>query len=125
MLMLTGCRLSEVQEFRREHVDLAAGELLLPDPKTDVRMVHLCDLVFVLLSRINRNEGNTWIIPGRNLESLLADLQYPWRSIRVRFGLDDVCSHDLRRVQGSCPCKSWRWCLLTIAISSTVRPYNS
>ena len=34
LLMLTGCRLSEVQKLRWEHVDLEAGELRLPDSKT-------------------------------------------------------------------------------------------
>ena len=34
LLMLTGCRLSEIQKLRWEHVDLQAGELNLPDTKT-------------------------------------------------------------------------------------------
>ena len=37
LLMLTGCRLSEVQKLRWEHVDLDAGELRLPDTKTSGR----------------------------------------------------------------------------------------
>ncbi len=34
LLMLTGCRLSEIQKLRWEHVDLETGELRLPDTKT-------------------------------------------------------------------------------------------
>ena len=34
LLMLTGCRLSEIQKLRWEHVDLETGELRLPDSKT-------------------------------------------------------------------------------------------
>ena len=37
LLMLTGCRLWEIQKLRWEHVDLEAGELLLPDSKTGGR----------------------------------------------------------------------------------------
>ncbi len=37
LLMLTGCRLSEIQKLRWEHVDLDAGELRLPDSKTGGR----------------------------------------------------------------------------------------
>ena len=36
LLMLTGCRLSEIQKLGWEHVDLDAGELRLPDTKTGV-----------------------------------------------------------------------------------------
>ena len=41
LLMLTGCRLSEIQKLRWEHVDLEAGELRLPDTKTGAKVVHL------------------------------------------------------------------------------------
>ncbi len=37
LLMLTVCRLSEVQNLRWEYVDLDAGELRLPDTKTGAR----------------------------------------------------------------------------------------
>ena len=36
LLMLTGCRLSEIQKLRWEHVDLEAGELKLRDRKTGI-----------------------------------------------------------------------------------------
>ena len=39
LLMLTGCRLSEIQKLRWEHVDLEAGELRLPDTKTGVNFL--------------------------------------------------------------------------------------
>ena len=39
LLMLTGCRLSEIQKLRWEHVDLNAGELRLPDTKTGVNFL--------------------------------------------------------------------------------------
>ena len=39
LLMLTGCRLSEIQKLRWEHVDLDAGELRLPDTKTGVNFL--------------------------------------------------------------------------------------
>ena len=34
LLMLTSCRLSEIQKLRWDHVDLDADEPLLPDTKT-------------------------------------------------------------------------------------------
>ena len=43
LLMLTGCRLSEIQKLRWQHVDLGAGELRLPDTKTGAKVVYLGD----------------------------------------------------------------------------------
>ena len=39
LLMLTGCRLNEIQTLRWEDVDLDAGELRLPDSKTGVNFL--------------------------------------------------------------------------------------
>ena len=96
LLMLTGCRLSEIQKLRWEHVDLGASELRLPDTKTGAKVVYLGDPAIAVLERIDRRDGNPWVIAGRKPESHLTDLQHPWRRIRARAGLDDVRIHDLR-----------------------------
>ena len=96
LLMLTGCRLSEIQKLRWQHVDLGAGELRLPDTKTGAKVVYLGDPAIAVLERIDRRDGNPWVIAGRKPESHLTDLQHPWRRIRARAGLDDVRIHDLR-----------------------------
>ena len=49
LLMLTGCRLSEIQRLRWDHVDLDAGELKLPDTKTGGRAVPLAPSAVRLL----------------------------------------------------------------------------
>ena len=96
LLMLTGCRLSEIQKLRWEHVDLEAGELRLPDTKTGAKVVYLGDPAISVLRGINRQDGNPWAVAGRKPGSHLTDLQHPWRRIRARAGLDDVRIHDLR-----------------------------
>ena len=96
LLMLTGCRLSEIQRLRWEHVDLAAGELQLPDSKTGGRTVPLAPSAVRLLEALPRDEDNPWVIAGRKHSSHLTDLQHPWRRIRARAALDDVRIHDLR-----------------------------
>ncbi len=95
LLMLTGCRLSEIQKLRWEHVDLDAGELRLPDTKTGGRAVPLAPSAVRLLTSLPRDEDNPWVIAGRKPGSHLTDLQHPWRRIRGRAGLDDVRIHDL------------------------------
>ena len=96
LLMLTGCRLGEVQTLRWENVDLEAGELRLPDSKTGARMVPLSRAAAGVLAALPRNPDNPWVIAGRKPGSHLTDLQHPWRRIRARAGLDDVRIHDLR-----------------------------
>ena len=96
LLMLTGCRLSEIQKLRWEHVDMNAGELRLPDTKTGAKVVHLGDPAIAVLRGIQRQDDNPCVIAGRKPGSHLTDLQHPWRRIRARAGLDDVRIHDLR-----------------------------
>ena len=96
LLMLTGCRLSEIMTLRWEYVALEAAELRLPDSKTGAKVVHLGAPAVAVLSGIARGEGNPWVITGRRPGSRLASLHYPWGRIRKRAGLDDVRLHDLR-----------------------------
>ena len=96
LLMLTGCRLSEIQKLRWEHVDLETGELRLPETKTGAKVVYLGDPAIAVLRGIDRQDDNPWVIAGRKPGSHLTDLQHPWRRIRARAGLDDVRIHDLR-----------------------------
>ncbi len=96
LLMFTGCRLSEIQKLRWEHVDLAAGLLRLPDSKTGAKAVPLGGPAVAVLESIDREDGNPWVIRGRKPGSHLTDLQHPWRRIRSRAGLEDARIHDLR-----------------------------
>ena len=96
LLMLTGCRLSEIQKLRWEHVDLGAAELNLPDTKTGSRAVPLAPSAVRLLGSLPRDDDNPWVIVGRRTGTHLTDLQHPWRRIRERSGLYDVRIHDLR-----------------------------
>ena len=82
LLMLTGCRLSEIQKLRWDHVDLDAGELKLPDTKTGGRPVPLAPSAVRLLTSLPRDEDNPWVILGRKPGSHLTVLQHPWRRIR-------------------------------------------
>ena len=86
LLMLTGCRLSEIQKLRWEHVDLNAGELRLPDTKTGAKVVHLGDPAIAVLRGIQIQDDNPWVITGRKPGSHLTDLQHPWRRIRAQRG---------------------------------------
>ena len=94
LLLLTGCRMSEIRDLRWEYVKNDCIEL--PDAKTGGRVVPLGPEARAVLSAIPRDEDNPWVIAGRLPGSHLTDLQRPWRRIRKQAGLEDVRIHDLR-----------------------------
>ena len=94
LLLLTGCRLSEIQLLRWEYVKDDCIELR--DAKTGGRVVPLGPEARAVLANLPREEDNPWVIAGRLPGSHLTDLQKPWRRIRARAGLEDVRIHDLR-----------------------------
>ena len=96
LLMLTGCRLSEIMNLRWENVALDASELRLPDSKTGAKIVHLGEPAVEVLRAIERKKDNPWVIAGRRPGTRIASLQFPWNRIRKRAGLEDVRLHDLR-----------------------------
>ena len=101
LLMLTGCRLSEIQTLKWEYVDFENRALHLPDSKTGVKTVHLGPPALKVLIEIERIEGNPWVITGKLENTHLQEPQRPWRRIRKRAGLDDVRIHDLRHTFAS------------------------
>ncbi|MCB1883121.1 MAG: tyrosine-type recombinase/integrase [Geminicoccaceae bacterium] len=94
LLVLTGCRLGEIQTLCWAHVK--GSVLELPDSKTGAKRVWLNRAALDVLAALERHEGNPYVIQGRQPKSHLTDLQKPWRRIRARAGLADVRLHDLR-----------------------------
>ena len=99
LLLLTGCRLSEVQFLRWEYVKNDCIEL--PDAKTGGRVVPLGPEARSVLANLPREEDNPWVIAGKVPGSHITDLQKPWRRIRARAELEDVRIHDLRHSYAS------------------------
>ena len=101
LLLLTGCRLGEIQTLKWSFVDLERREFRLPDSKTGAKTVHFGPIVVEVLKGIDRIEGNPYVIVGKVAEAHLTDLQRPWRRIRKVAGLEDVRIHDLRHTFAS------------------------
>ena len=96
LVVLTGCRKSEILTLRWDDVDRTTGELRLRDGKRGPRMVPLTTPVMKVLDGIKRIEGNPWVIPSRKPSLCLPDLTYYWHRIQARAGLEGVRVHDLR-----------------------------
>ncbi|MDE0332934.1 MAG: tyrosine-type recombinase/integrase [Nitrospinae bacterium] len=96
LLILTGCRKSEILTLRWEEVALDQAELRLSDSKTGARVVSLSEPAVKLLAGLPRLPGVPWVIPGRKPGAHLSKLDDAWQSVRSRADLHDVRLHDLR-----------------------------
>ncbi len=107
LLMLTGCRKSEIAALVWEAVDFDRGCLRLADSKTGAKVVPLAAPALKLLADLPRT-GSPYVFPatrdGRfgthvvNPEDCghVVGLQGAWEVVRVWCGVEDVRIHDLR-----------------------------
>ena len=99
LLLLTGCRRSEILTLRWQDVD--EGTLNLIDAKTGPRRVFLNASARAILERQQRS-GGTYVFPSpSNPERPLSRNLPLWRSVRRRAGIEDVRLHDLRHTFAS------------------------
>jgi integrase len=96
LLLFSGCRLSEILTLIWDEVDLENQCLRLRESKTGAKVVYLPPPAIEVLSAIERQVDNPFVIVGAKRGSHLVNLQKPWRRIRQQAGLDDVRIHDLR-----------------------------
>ena len=98
LLMLTGCRKSEILTLRWTDVDLGVGELKLADAKSGPRAVQLPPTAVRLLESLPRRKDSPWVFPGKDRDGRYSGggLDHAWQIVRARAGLEDVRLHDLR-----------------------------
>ncbi|MCY4558637.1 MAG: site-specific integrase, partial [Chloroflexi bacterium] len=96
LLMLTGCRKTEIMTLPWKHVDLDRAEMRIVNGKTGDRTVHLSPSAVDMLAALPREPGNPWVVPGAKPGTHMADIDGAWQSIRAKAGLHDVRIHDIR-----------------------------
>ena len=101
LLMLTGCRKSEILTLRWDDVDRTSGEFRLRDGKRGPRMVPLTMPALKVLDGIERVENNPWVIRSQKPGICLPDLTYYWNRIKDHAGIEGVRIHDLRHSHAS------------------------
>ncbi|MCD9149257.1 site-specific integrase [Pseudophaeobacter flagellatus] len=99
LLILTGCRLGEIQTLKWDYITDTGMEL--PDTKTGARRIPLPQPARDVLTHLPRSPGNPYVIEGKLAGKYATDLQHPWRRIRARAGLAGVRIHDLRHTYAS------------------------
>jgi integrase len=95
LLLLTGCRLGEIQTLKWSYLDLDTCLAFFPDSKTGRKTLYLGSVAVKLLRSIPRRRDNPYVITGDVEGQHLTDMQKPWRRIRKLAELPDVRIHDL------------------------------
>jgi integrase len=101
LLLLTGCRLGEIQTLKWTYLDLDTCLAFLPDSKTGRKTLYLGSVAVKLLQSIPRRKNNPYVITGDIEGQHLTDMQKPWRRIRKLADLPNVRIHDLRHTFAS------------------------
>lgn len=102
LLIITGCRRSEIMHAKWEHVSVEQKWLELPDSKTGGRVVYLSDPAIEILKQIPRLEDNPYIIcSNRRIGKPFENPGRPWSRVREKAGIPDVRIHDLRHTFAS------------------------
>ena len=98
LLLLTGCRKSEILTLRWS--EYREGKLFLRDSKTGPRTVWLSSGARRILDGLPRT--GSWVFPSprSNWHLSAGPLESYWRAVRVEAGIRDVRCHDLRHYSG-------------------------
>jgi integrase len=101
LLLLTGCRKSEVLKLRWEEIDWEKGVLELSDTKTGRQERSVGEPVLELLRLLPWKAETGCVVPGADPSKPWVNLSKPWGRIRAAADLEDVRIHDLRHTHAS------------------------
>jgi integrase len=96
LLILTGCRLSEILTLQWDFIDFDGQCLRLPDSKTGRKIVPVAAAAMEVLKGLKAEKDNPFALIGAKAGSRFVGLQRPWQRIRKAAELEDVRLHDLR-----------------------------
>ena len=100
LLLLTGCRKSEIVRLRRCEVD--GNHLRLEDGKTGARTVYLSPEARAIIERRLRTAPGAYLFPSpRTPEHPISNDLALWYRIRREIWIEDVRLHDLRHSYAS------------------------
>lgn len=94
LLLLTGCRLSEIMDLTWSEVK--GGRLLLHDSKTGPRTVWLGDEAQTLLASLERRGGADPVFWNKLTRRPVRSIGEFWKGVKVEANLPGVRIHDLR-----------------------------
>lgn len=96
LLILSGCRKTEILSLKWSEVDFECGCLRLSDSKTGQKNVTLGAPALQLLADLPRQDGSPYVLPAMKGKGHFIGLPKAWARMRTRAGLEGVRLHDLR-----------------------------
>ena len=103
LLLLTGCRKSEILSSRWAFVGFDRQSLDLPDSKCGARVVPLSVAALAVLEALPREHGSPWVFPAERGTGHLTLPYKDWQRVAERANLPEVRLHDLRHSFAECP----------------------
>ena len=102
LLLMLGCRKTELLTAKWEHVDLERRTWRIPLSKSGkVRHIPLSAAAVAIFEDLPRWKGCPYVIPNPRTLVPLSDFHEPWHTACRRAGLKDVRIHDLRHTFAS------------------------
>lgn len=102
LLLMLGCRKSELLKAKWEHFDLERRTWKIPLSKSGkARHVPLSTAAINLLTELPRWKGCPYVLPNPTTLKPMHDFHEPWHTACRRAGLKDVRIHDLRHTFAS------------------------
>jgi integrase len=96
LLILTGCRKSEILSLKWHEIDFNTGCLRLDDSKTGQKIVMLGAPALQIFANLSKQDGSDFVFPAMRGNGHYMGLPKAWARIRKHAGLEDVRLHDLR-----------------------------
>jgi integrase len=94
LLLLSGCRKSEILGLKWDWVDIERGALKLPDSKTGAKTVPLGSAALAILAELPRK--TEFVLPAGKGDGHYTGLQKDWERVRERAELTGLRVHDMR-----------------------------
>lgn len=101
LLVLTGCRKSEILGLKWREIDWQRKCLRLEETKTGGSVISIGEPALDLLRNLPRDEESEYVFPASRGEGHLVGLPKVWRGVRKRAKLEGVRLHDLRHSYAS------------------------
>ncbi len=99
LLLLLGCRKSELLEAKWEHFDLERRSWRIPLSKSGkARFVPLSEAAVSVLEQVPRWQDCPYVVPNPTTKKPYSSIFVPWDKARRKAGLPDVRLHDLRHM---------------------------
>jgi len=94
LLLLTGCRKSEILGLKWDWLDIERSSLHLPESKTGAKTVPLGSAALEILAALGRR--SEFVLPAAKGQGHYTGLQKDWERVRARAELPGLRIHDLR-----------------------------